>query len=108
MELRAPDASREAARMAVPKLQSFGRPGWKDGNRLSSPRPPQIWQLACQTARPNLNRGGQKQELPFNIFETIFVLGPERAHTWAGLGDGGSVLEPADILAAAGQCEFVY
>ena len=92
MELRAPDASREAARMAVPKLQSFGRPGWKDGNRLSSPRPPQIWQLACQTARPNLNRGGQKQELPFNIFETIFVLGPGRAHGEGEAARGGTGL----------------
>jgi hypothetical protein len=69
--LRAPDAARAAARMAVPKLQSFGRPGWKDGNRLSPPRPSQVWQLAYVLARPNSNRSGQKQELPSNIFETI-------------------------------------
>ena len=69
--LRAPDAARAAARMAVPKLQSFGRPGWKDGNRLSPPQPSQVWQLAYVLARPNSNRSGQKQELPSNIFETI-------------------------------------
>jgi hypothetical protein len=31
-----------------------------------------------------LNRGGQKQELPFNIFETIFISAHTRPHTGTG------------------------